>query len=154
MSNTNDALYHLTRILPPFASFLQLRTPRQPRASSLPRTASEHTTHFGMDQEVLQVKFRLPVPCKVDWRRYVNDWAFHIVLDLKYSIQWEETQDNLKLTMQRNLYGLHAPIRLMMERKIVGFVSDQPSFCPRTPVHSSCVWAVRIESTISSSSSV
>ncbi|KAK7064733.1 proteasome maturation factor UMP1 [Favolaschia claudopus] len=32
---------------------------------------------------------------------------------------WEETQDNLKLSMQRNLYGLHAPMRLLMERKIV-----------------------------------
>jgi hypothetical protein len=37
--------------------------------------------------------------------------------------QWEETQDNLKLTLQRNLHGLHAPMRLLMERKIVGLVS-------------------------------
>ncbi|TRM62891.1 proteasome maturation factor UMP1 [Schizophyllum amplum] len=32
---------------------------------------------------------------------------------------WAETQDNLKLSMQRNVYGLHAPMRLLMERKIV-----------------------------------
>ncbi|KAJ3864583.1 MAG: proteasome maturation factor UMP1-domain-containing protein, partial [Lentinula lateritia] len=32
---------------------------------------------------------------------------------------WEETQDNLKLTMMRNTYGLHAPMRLLMERRIV-----------------------------------
>ncbi|KAG6918687.1 hypothetical protein DXG01_012505 [Tephrocybe rancida] len=32
---------------------------------------------------------------------------------------WEATQDNAKLTLQRNIYGLHAPMRLMMERKIV-----------------------------------
>jgi proteasome maturation protein len=32
---------------------------------------------------------------------------------------YEETQDNLKLTMQRNIYGLHAPMRLLMERKLV-----------------------------------
>ena len=33
--------------------------------------------------------------------------------------QWAETQDNLKLNMQRNVYGMHAPMRLLMERKIV-----------------------------------
>ncbi|TFL06218.1 proteasome maturation factor UMP1 [Pterulicium gracile] len=33
--------------------------------------------------------------------------------------KWEETQDNLKLTLQRNLYGLHVPMRIMMERKAV-----------------------------------
>jgi len=41
--------------------------------------------------------------------------------------KWEETQDNLKLTMQRNLYGLHAPVRLMMERKIVGYNPHFPA---------------------------
>lgn len=37
-------------------------------------------------------------------------------------IQWEETQDNFKLNMQRNVYGLHMPVRQLMERNIVGFV--------------------------------
>ncbi|KAG6854082.1 hypothetical protein C0991_010829 [Blastosporella zonata] len=32
---------------------------------------------------------------------------------------WDATQDNAKLTLQRNIYGLHAPMRLLMERKIV-----------------------------------
>ncbi|KAG6902996.1 hypothetical protein C0995_008569 [Termitomyces sp. Mi166 len=32
---------------------------------------------------------------------------------------WEATQDNTKLTLQRNIYGMHAPMRLLMERKIV-----------------------------------
>jgi proteasome maturation protein len=41
--------------------------------------------------------------------------------------QWQETQDNLKLTMQRNIYGVHAPIRLLMERKIVSRVCSY--FC-------------------------
>jgi proteasome maturation protein len=36
--------------------------------------------------------------------------------------QWHETQDNLKLTMARNVYGIHAPIRLLMERKLVSRV--------------------------------
>ena len=38
--------------------------------------------------------------------------------------QWEATQDNLKLTMQRNAFGLHMPMRTLMERKIVSRVSD------------------------------
>jgi proteasome maturation protein len=37
--------------------------------------------------------------------------------------QWEETQDMTKLTMLRNTYGMHAPLRLLMERKIVTSVS-------------------------------
>ncbi|KAH9177026.1 proteasome maturation factor UMP1 [Lactarius sanguifluus] len=35
---------------------------------------------------------------------------------------WDETQRNLKLTMHRNIYGLHAPVRQLMERKIVSYV--------------------------------
>ncbi|PPQ72678.1 hypothetical protein CVT26_002894 [Gymnopilus dilepis] len=39
---------------------------------------------------------------------------------LKARLQnWEATQDNLKLTLERNLYGMHAPMRRLMERKIV-----------------------------------
>ena len=36
--------------------------------------------------------------------------------------QWEATQDNLKLTLERNLFGMHAPMRRLMERKIVANV--------------------------------
>ncbi|KZV81612.1 proteasome maturation factor UMP1 [Exidia glandulosa HHB12029] len=32
---------------------------------------------------------------------------------------WEETQDSLKLNLQRNIYGLHAPVRQLMERRLV-----------------------------------
>jgi proteasome maturation protein len=39
--------------------------------------------------------------------------------------KWDETRDNLKLTMQRNMYGIGAPIRTLMERKIVEYVSRQ-----------------------------
>ncbi|KAJ7748470.1 proteasome maturation factor UMP1 [Mycena maculata] len=39
---------------------------------------------------------------------------------------WEETQDNLKLTLQRNLHGMHAPMRLLMERKIVAASPHMP----------------------------
>lgn len=39
--------------------------------------------------------------------------------------QWEATQDNLKLQMQRQLFGLHMPMRILMERKLV----SQVRFC-------------------------
>lgn len=39
--------------------------------------------------------------------------------------QWETTQDNLKLTLERNLYGMHAPMRRLMERRIVASVSHE-----------------------------
>jgi len=38
------------------------------------------------------------------------------------SQQWDDTQRSLKLTMHRNIYGLHAPMRQLMERKIVSYV--------------------------------
>ncbi|GJE96798.1 proteasome maturation factor UMP1 [Phanerochaete sordida] len=41
---------------------------------------------------------------------------------------WEETQDNLKLNMQRNVYGLHAPVRQLMERSIVSFNPHMPTY--------------------------
>ncbi|KIK70346.1 hypothetical protein GYMLUDRAFT_65582 [Collybiopsis luxurians FD-317 M1] len=44
---------------------------------------------------------------------------------------WEETQDNFKLTMLRNTQGLHAPMRLLMERKIVG-ANPHMSVLPQT----------------------
>lgn len=37
--------------------------------------------------------------------------------------EWEATQDNLNLTLERELYGLHMPMRRLMERKIVTDVS-------------------------------
>jgi len=46
---------------------------------------------------------------------------------------WEATQDNLKLTLERNLFGMHAPMRRLMERKIV---SNTPMYgAPQTNLH-------------------
>ncbi|BGP43087.1 hypothetical protein JCM10449v2_007102 [Rhodotorula kratochvilovae] len=33
--------------------------------------------------------------------------------------QWDATRENLQLTLERNMYGLHAPVRLGMERALV-----------------------------------
>ncbi|GAA99012.1 hypothetical protein E5Q_05701 [Mixia osmundae IAM 14324] len=38
---------------------------------------------------------------------------------------YDDTQDALKMTLQRNLYGLHAPVRQMMERDLA---SQNPHF--------------------------
>ncbi|EJD04426.1 uncharacterized protein FOMMEDRAFT_107136 [Fomitiporia mediterranea MF3/22] len=48
--------------------------------------------------------------------------------------KWEETQDNLKLNLQRDLYGMAAPVRLMMERKIVGTDMNMPAMS-RSNIH-------------------
>ncbi|CAG8826182.1 37113_t:CDS:2, partial [Racocetra persica] len=39
---------------------------------------------------------------------------------------WEETQMNLKLTLQRRIYGIHAPLRHMIEQSIVSKVKRLP----------------------------
>lgn len=36
---------------------------------------------------------------------------------------WEATRDDLKLNMQRNMFGIAAPIRTLMERRVVEHVS-------------------------------
>lgn len=39
--------------------------------------------------------------------------------------KWDETRDNLKLTMGRNVYGMGVPLRTMMERKVISYVSKE-----------------------------
>ncbi|KAG5646862.1 hypothetical protein DXG03_001938 [Asterophora parasitica] len=48
---------------------------------------------------------------------------------------WEATQDNAKLTVQRNIYGMHAPMRLLMERKIVAQTSPFVAAMSPSNVH-------------------
>lgn len=59
-------------------------------------------------------------------RSLANDIKGGSVLQQRLE-QWEETQDQLKLTLQRNLYGLHLPVRQMMERKIVSASPHMPA---------------------------
>ncbi|KAI0757801.1 proteasome maturation factor UMP1 [Daedaleopsis nitida] len=47
---------------------------------------------------------------------------------------WEATQDNLKLQMQRQLFGLHMPMRTLMERKIVSQNPHMP-ILPQSNLH-------------------
>ncbi|KAG6333287.1 hypothetical protein ID866_5805 [Astraeus odoratus] len=47
---------------------------------------------------------------------------------------WEETQDNLKMTMLRDLYGLHTPARVLMERKVVSKGAHMPAL-QRSNIH-------------------
>ena|SRR6266550_73589 len=37
-------------------------------------------------------------------------------------LQWDFTQDNLRLNLKRDVYGIHLPMRLLMERKLVSAV--------------------------------
>lgn len=50
-----------------------------------------------------------------------------------YAPQWEATQDNLKLQMQRQLFGLHMPMRILMERKLVSQVRSCTLFVETVP---------------------
>ncbi|KAH8834894.1 proteasome maturation factor UMP1 [Flagelloscypha sp. PMI_526] len=63
------------------------------------------------------------------WQLKLREAAFRDRLN-----NWEETQDNLKLTMQRNMYGMHAPMRLLMERKMVGLSPHMPGL-PANNLH-------------------
>ncbi|KAI0820614.1 proteasome maturation factor UMP1 [Trametes gibbosa] len=47
---------------------------------------------------------------------------------------WEATQDNLKLQMHRQLFGLHMPMRILMERKLVSQNSHMPTL-PQSNLH-------------------
>ncbi|KAJ2985959.1 hypothetical protein NUW54_g9962 [Trametes sanguinea] len=47
---------------------------------------------------------------------------------------WEATQDNLKLQMHRQVFGLHMPMRLMMERKLASYNPHMPVL-PQSNVH-------------------
>lgn len=55
--------------------------------------------------------------------------------------RWDETRDNLKLTVQRNIHGMGAPIRTMMERKAISYVScnSMTMWAGRVAEPSSCV---------------
>ncbi|KAF5355658.1 hypothetical protein D9756_003975 [Leucocoprinus leucothites] len=47
---------------------------------------------------------------------------------------WEETQDMTKFTMLRNTFGMHAPMRLLMERKLVNSAPSFPGI-PQSNLH-------------------
>ncbi|KAF8480878.1 proteasome maturation factor UMP1 [Russula ochroleuca] len=47
---------------------------------------------------------------------------------------WDDTQRTFKLTTHRNIYGLHAPMRQLMERKIVSFNPHMPAM-PQSNIH-------------------
>ncbi|KAI8879285.1 proteasome maturation factor UMP1 [Backusella circina FSU 941] len=48
--------------------------------------------------------------------------------------QWEETQWELKLNLARQAYGMHAPIKMMMEKSIVEKRQHMPMF-PSSNLH-------------------
>ncbi|KAJ3417402.1 hypothetical protein HDV05_004867 [Chytridiales sp. JEL 0842] len=43
---------------------------------------------------------------------------------------WDETQEQLKFSMARNVHGLHAPIRLQMEKTLVSQTMRPPLLKP------------------------
>ncbi|KAF8746280.1 hypothetical protein AX14_000075 [Amanita brunnescens Koide BX004] len=47
---------------------------------------------------------------------------------------WNSAQDNLRLNLKRDIYGMHAPMRLLMERKLVA-PNPHMSVLPRSNLH-------------------
>ncbi|KAF8349858.1 hypothetical protein F5887DRAFT_1059113 [Amanita rubescens] len=47
---------------------------------------------------------------------------------------WDSTQDNLRLNLKRDAYGIHLPMRLLMERKLVS-ANPHMSVLPRSNLH-------------------
>lgn len=66
--------------------------------------------------------------------------------------KWDETRDNLRLTMERRMFGLGAPMRTLMERRVVEYVS----FANQMRDRGEClliVWLFYSEPTLSRSAS-
>lgn len=49
---------------------------------------------------------------------YTNSQNVYDSLTFLAFSQWKETQDNLNLQLARQAYGMHMPIRMMMNRQI------------------------------------
>jgi proteasome maturation protein len=41
--------------------------------------------------------------------------------------KWDETQDDMKLEISRRIFGIHAPVRLLMERSLVSQTRRHPA---------------------------
>jgi len=63
----------------------------------------------------------------------VNEFKSHSAIKDRIE-NWEETQDNMKLTLMRSLYGVSLPLQIMMERKIVAKNAHMPAL-PQSNIH-------------------
>ncbi|KAI9146114.1 proteasome maturation factor UMP1-domain-containing protein [Paraphysoderma sedebokerense] len=51
----------------------------------------------------------------------------HVTHPLEMNLKnWEKTQENMKYSLQRSMYGIHQPIRLQMEKALVSQVQRLP----------------------------
>ncbi|KAF9792269.1 proteasome maturation factor UMP1 [Thelephora terrestris] len=66
-------------------------------------------------------------------RSMVNEFKSHSAIKDRLE-NWEETRDNTKLTLMRNLYGVSLPLQIMMERKIVAKSAHMPAL-PQSNIH-------------------
>lgn len=97
---------------------LRLVPSKQPAKASISDTANSFGLHdtliYGPRNLTDEIKSTNPLQARLE--------------------NWDETQRNLKLTMHRNIYGLHAPVRQLMERKIVSYNPHMPAM-PRSNIH-------------------
>ncbi|KAF9646838.1 proteasome maturation factor UMP1 [Thelephora ganbajun] len=81
-----------------------------------PKTTNSDTTNSLGLHDNLQYG-----PCSM-----VNQFKSHGAIKDRLE-NWEETQDNVRFTLMRNLYGVSLPLQIMMERKIVAKNAHMPA---------------------------
>jgi len=91
-------------------------------AQGLKTTKSETTNSLGL-HDTLQY----------GPRSMVNEFKSHSAIKDRLD-NWEETQDNMKLTLMRNLYGVSLPLQITMERQIVTRNAHMPAL-PQSNIH-------------------
>lgn len=105
---------------------LRLVPPAEHKSASLTATANSlglhDTLRYGLRSIAAETKTRDDTEHRLS---RVSTCFLFCFVSFNEPAQWEETQDNLKMSMLRNLYGVHAPARLLMERKIVAAVSSR-----------------------------
>ena len=104
-SSNKDSLAPSLRIVPGPSS-----------SSSVSVTDTSHPTHAGVHDAMRYGPRSLATEASSVSRQHPMQNRLE---------KWDETRDNLKLTMQRNMFGLGAPIRTLMERRVVGHVSEK-----------------------------
>jgi hypothetical protein len=106
-------------------SSLRLVPAKAPVKASISDTANSLGLHdtlkYGPRTLADEIKSTNPLQSRLENVRHSMPCAITSAKQGTY-YQWNETQRSLKLTMHRNIYGLHAPMRQLMERKIVSHV--------------------------------
>ncbi|KAN0061636.1 hypothetical protein ACQY0O_006562 [Thecaphora frezii] len=88
---------------------LAIVPPTRPTPSSISTHATSHPHHHGVHDAIRHGPLHL--------HHHTSHASFHPAHNRLEN--WHDTRQNLALTLQRNLFGLGLPARILMERNIV-----------------------------------